>query len=207
MNKMLFVMLVALTVAGISAKGQDKPVLVVAPVEISRDFLVPSDWLADFGSRLVELLKYSQKFGQVIAPGDTAVPDGAESLHVTIVAFRKGNRALRYAVGFGAGQEKMKATVVWTGRTERHCSARSSAVRRRWAFTGASPAKLQGSWQKRSCAASRRAIALPRWRRDYSCCLRPPTLVLVMWFAGGAGPAFMSSVWAAPFLCRMRPYQ
>jgi hypothetical protein len=74
--------------------------------------------LANFTSRLIELVKSSQKYGQVIAPGDTAaVPQQAETLHVTLMGFKKGSRALRYFWQYSAGQEKLEATVVLTGPT------------------------------------------------------------------------------------------
>jgi hypothetical protein len=111
----LVITLLAATVVGTTAKAADKPALVVAPVEVSRDFQIPSDWLANFTSHLIDLLKYSQKFPRVIAPGEDPAPDTAQTLHVTIIGFHKGNRALRYAVGFGVGREKMKATVVLDG--------------------------------------------------------------------------------------------
>jgi predicted small lipoprotein YifL len=115
MKKMFLVVLTALALSGIQAKGQQKPPLVVTEVQVSSDLQVPSDWLADFTGRLVDLLKYSQKFSQVFPPGDKSAPQQANTLRVTLVGFKKGSRALRYAVGFGAGQEKMKAAVVLTG--------------------------------------------------------------------------------------------
>jgi hypothetical protein len=115
MKTMLAIMLAGLALVGIQAKASQKPALVVAQVEVSPDYQMPSDWLANFTSRLVELLKYSQKFAKVSGPGDAPESDPAQTLHVTIVGFKKGSRALRYAVGFGAGQEKLKATVVLDG--------------------------------------------------------------------------------------------
>lgn len=115
MKTMLSILLAGVTLVGIQAQADQKPALVVAPVEVSPDYQMPSDWLANFTGRLVELLKYSQKFAQVSALGDAPVTNSAQTLHVTIIGFKKGSRALRYAVGFGAGQEKLKATVVLDG--------------------------------------------------------------------------------------------
>ena len=118
MKTVLFVILSALAVAGKQVKADEKPVLVVAQIQVSPDLQVPSEWLANFTSRLIELVKSSPKYGQVIAPGDTAaVPQQAETLHVTLVGFEKSSRASRYSVGYGAGQEKLEATVALVGPT------------------------------------------------------------------------------------------
>jgi hypothetical protein len=118
MKRLLFVMLALLAAAGMQAKGDEKPVLVVAQVEVSPDLdvKIPSDWLAEFKLHLIGQAKDSLKYSRVIAPEDkAAVPPHAETLHVTFVGFKKGNRKERYVVGFGAGQEKMKAAVVLNG--------------------------------------------------------------------------------------------
>jgi formylglycine-generating enzyme required for sulfatase activity len=119
MKRLLFVLLLTvLAVAGIEAKGDERPVLVVAQPEVSPDLNVkiPSDWLAEFTLRLIGQARDSLEYSQVIAPGDkVTVPAQAETPHVTFVGFKKGSRWERHMVGFAAGQEKMKAAVVLNG--------------------------------------------------------------------------------------------
>jgi hypothetical protein len=118
MKKMLVVVLTALALSGIQAKGDQKPALVVAKIQVSSDLEIPSKWLADFTARLVDRLEHSQKYSQVFAPGDNTAPQQAAFLRVSLVGFQKGDRALRWLAPLGPGhdsQEKMEAVVVLTG--------------------------------------------------------------------------------------------
>ena len=97
-------------------KADERLPLLVAHIQVSNDLQVPSDWLAEFSGRLVDLLKYSNKFSHVVSAVDNEAPQQrSETLRVTLIGFKKGSRTMRYMVGFGAGQEKMAASVVLNG--------------------------------------------------------------------------------------------
>jgi hypothetical protein len=105
-------------VVGLGANTQTKPaqatkpVLVIEPIAGAQAVGLPPDWLAEFSGHLVEGLRYSQAYEQVVGPDSQDRPAGALHLRVTLIAFSKGSRTARYMVGFGAGREKLKAEVV-----------------------------------------------------------------------------------------------
>jgi hypothetical protein len=63
-----------------------------------------------FQKGLVNALKEDRKFESVIYPFQGQVPESAVALSGSITEVEKGNAALRWIVGFGAGQEKVKGT-------------------------------------------------------------------------------------------------
>jgi hypothetical protein len=69
------------------------------------DHLVPH-----FQKGVVAKLKELQSFESVIYPSDGPMPDSAVALSGRITEVEKGNAALRWIVGFGAGQERVKGT-------------------------------------------------------------------------------------------------
>ncbi len=69
------------------------------------DHLVPH-----FQKGVVAKLKELQSFESVIYPLEGQTPDSAVALSGRITEVEKGNAALRWIVGFGAGQERVKGT-------------------------------------------------------------------------------------------------
>jgi hypothetical protein len=73
---------------------------------------VPPEYLDELAKDVANQLRDTKKFKQVIRAGETApvAADPAAStlrLTGTITKFKKGSRAKRYLVGFGAGATKM----------------------------------------------------------------------------------------------------
>jgi hypothetical protein len=90
------------------APAQKPSVIVVQDVAMYDkmwDHLVPH-----FQKGVVAKLKELQSFESVIYPSDGPMPDSAVALSGRITEVEKGNAALRWIVGFGAGQERVKGT-------------------------------------------------------------------------------------------------
>jgi len=73
----------------------------------------PPDYLVTMMEELVTQLKETKKFQEVLREGEK--PDNAEAptlrLTGTVTEYRKGSRAKRYLVGFGAGKTKIVAHI------------------------------------------------------------------------------------------------
>jgi hypothetical protein len=83
----------------------------------------PPDYLATMMEELVHELGGTNRFQQVLREGETPAEANTPTVQLvgTVTEFAKGNRAVRYMVGFGAGKTKVKAHVKFidsaTGRT------------------------------------------------------------------------------------------
>ena len=74
---------------------------------------VPPEYLDELAKDIANQLSDTKKFKQVIRIGETATDAAAPTLRLTgtITKFKKGSRAKRYLVGFGAGATKMMVHV------------------------------------------------------------------------------------------------
>ena len=74
---------------------------------------VPPENLDELAKDIANQLSDTKKFKQVIRIGETATDAAAPTLRLTgtITKFKKGSRAKRYLVGFGAGATKMMVHV------------------------------------------------------------------------------------------------
>lgn len=73
---------------------------------------LPQDYFATMMEELVTQLNRTHRFQQVLRDGETpAEPAQTIQLQGTVTRFNKGNRAVRYMVGFGAGKTKIVAHV------------------------------------------------------------------------------------------------
>ena len=70
---------------------------------------VPPEYLDELAKDIANQLRDTKKFKQIIRVGETATDAAAPTLRLsgTITKFKKGSRAKRYLVGFGAGATKM----------------------------------------------------------------------------------------------------
>lgn len=70
---------------------------------------VPPEYLDELAKDIANQLRDTKKFKQVVRVGETATDAAAPTLRLSgsITKFKKGNRAKRYLVGFGAGATKM----------------------------------------------------------------------------------------------------
>jgi hypothetical protein len=98
--------------AASTTKGHYR-VIEVQRFAISPGLDFPQDYLVALMEDVVEQLGKSKRFQQVLRQGETPAQANAPALKLTgtITKFKKGNRALRYAVGFGAGKTSVKANV------------------------------------------------------------------------------------------------
>jgi hypothetical protein len=73
----------------------------------------PENYLTTLMGELAAQLQETKKFQQVFSEGDSQGAGEAPALRLTgeIVEFQKGNRAVRYVIGFGAGKTKVKARI------------------------------------------------------------------------------------------------
>ncbi|HEX5707668.1 MAG TPA: DUF4410 domain-containing protein [Pyrinomonadaceae bacterium] len=85
----------------------------VVPFTAQEEVNLTADELKVITETVVKELRDIKKFKQVLREGETATEAGAPTLKVTgtVVKFKKGSRAKRYFVGFGAGKTKMIANV------------------------------------------------------------------------------------------------
>lgn len=73
---------------------------------------LPQDYFATMMEELITQLNKTHRFHQVLREGETpAEPAQTLQLTGTVTRFNKGNRAVRYIVGFGAGKTKIVAHV------------------------------------------------------------------------------------------------
>ena len=86
----------------------------VTRFEVAPGVEFPESYLVTMTGELAAQLTEKKKFRHVLRQGETA-GDGSSgpTLRVTgtVTEFQKGNRAVRYVVGFGAGKTKLKAHV------------------------------------------------------------------------------------------------
>lgn len=77
---------------------------------------VPPEYLDELAKDIANQLRDTRKFKQVVRVGETATDTAAPTLRLTgtITKFKKGNRAKRYLIGFGAGATKMNVHVKFT---------------------------------------------------------------------------------------------
>ena len=80
---------------------------------------VPPEYLDELAKDIANQLRDTKKFKQVVALGETATDTTAPMLRLsgTITKFKKGNRAKRYLIGFGAGATKMVVHIKFTDAT------------------------------------------------------------------------------------------
>src|SRR5579864_8101368 len=73
----------------------------------------PSEYLVTMMEELVHELGATNRFQQVLREGETPAVANTPTIQLigTVTQFNKGNRAVRYMVGFGAGKTKVKARV------------------------------------------------------------------------------------------------
>ncbi|MGH9425559.1 MAG: DUF4410 domain-containing protein [Terriglobia bacterium] len=78
----------------------------------------PDNYLTTLMGELVAQLQETNKFQHVFREGESQGAGEAPALRLTgaITAFDKGNRAVRYVIGFGAGKTKIKAHVKFSDR-------------------------------------------------------------------------------------------
>jgi hypothetical protein len=81
----------------------------VTRFEVEAGNEVPPEYLDELAKDIANQLRDTRKFKQVIAIGETATDTSAPTLRLsgTITKFKKGSRAKRYLVGFGAGATRM----------------------------------------------------------------------------------------------------
>ncbi len=78
----------------------------------------PADYLITMTEELVTHLQKTQKFKQVLREGETPADVEAPGMRLTgtVTKYKKGSRAKRYLIGFGAGKTKVAAHVQWLDR-------------------------------------------------------------------------------------------
>jgi len=79
----------------------------------------PADWLLTMVEETVKRLQETKKFGEVLREGETPNAPNAPTLQLggTVIHYDKGNRAMRYIVGFGAGKTKVVAHIKITDKS------------------------------------------------------------------------------------------
>jgi hypothetical protein len=82
----------------------------------------PPDYLATMMDELVHELAGTNRFQQVLREGETPAEANTSIVQLigTVTEFNKGNRAVRYMVGFGAGKTKVKAHVKFIDSASGH---------------------------------------------------------------------------------------
>ncbi len=98
--------------AATSRKGQYQNVQVMR-FDVQRGVDFPDDYLVTMMEDIVKQLASTNRFVQVLRQGETPAEANAPVVQLagTITEFKKGNRAVRYMVGFGAGKTKVKAHI------------------------------------------------------------------------------------------------
>lgn len=121
MRKRLLVILFGLTTVGLGVASAAEATVRTGQyqnIEVMRfdtlngiDF--PPDYLATMMEELVRELTATSRFQQVLRQGETPAEANTPTVELvgTVTEFNKGNRAVRYVVGFGAGKTKVKAHV------------------------------------------------------------------------------------------------
>lgn len=79
----------------------------------------PVDWLLTMVEETVKQLQETKKFKEVLREGETPATADAATLKLdgTVIHYDKGNRAMRYIVGFGAGKTKVVAHIKITDKS------------------------------------------------------------------------------------------
>jgi hypothetical protein len=117
---LVWIVSVALVPSSGFAQKMDKTVpkyqqIQVAPFEKVAGLELPQEYATRLSGELVSELMKTKRFKRVLNADQTAEPD-VPMLRVTgtITEFKKGNRATRYFVGFGAGRTLLKARIQFT---------------------------------------------------------------------------------------------
>jgi hypothetical protein len=78
----------------------------------------PDNYLTTLMGELAAQLQETKKFQRVFSEGESQGAGEAPALRLTgeITEFQKGNRAVRYVIGFGAGKTKVKAHIKLSDR-------------------------------------------------------------------------------------------
>src|SRR5271157_2977146 len=123
-------MLVLFSLMTVLASAQDKPnneglikdkyhVIQVEAFDIQPGVDLPADYLASLPPHVVQQLKNSQKFQQVLAPGEKPAQEDVPALRLTgtLTGYDEGSRGKRY-VGFGGmGAARLFLTLRYLDRS------------------------------------------------------------------------------------------
>lgn len=122
-------MLVLFSLMTVFASAEDKPnsqglvkdkyhVIQVEPFDIQPGVDLPADYLASLPPHVVQQLKNSQKFQQVLAPGEKPAQEDVPALRLTgiLTGYDEGSRGKRY-VGFGMGASRLFLTLKYLDRS------------------------------------------------------------------------------------------
>lgn len=90
----------------------------VVRFDVQQGVEFPLDYLITLTEELVDQLKQTGKFKEVLREGETPTLAAVAGLRLvgTVTEFQKGSRAKRYLIGFGAGKTKVVAHVRWIDR-------------------------------------------------------------------------------------------
>lgn len=113
---------------------------------------IPEQNLIIIRDALVERLPKHAKKVSSVAAGNASCPNPATTavLDGDILDFRKGNAALRYFVGFGAGSQKVRVRLTLTSKTDGAVLAQEEIADTKWggAFGGTNTKGLKDFAEK-----------------------------------------------------------
>jgi len=120
---MILVLLIGGTLATVAVFAQKKKVdkkyknryqcIEVTRFDVKQGVDFPLDWSITMTEEMITQLKETAKFKDICREGETPVDPNAPALKLvgTVIEYKKGSRAARYLVGFGAGSTVIKAHI------------------------------------------------------------------------------------------------
>ena len=99
------------TTTTITPQAAQKPVQSYRIVELAEVQLADNAWIGQaqhFRRGFIERLRELKAFDTVTDPADATLPEGSIAVSGQITEVDKGNRAVRWLIGFGAGRARVE---------------------------------------------------------------------------------------------------
>jgi hypothetical protein len=130
-------LVIGLAMSSLGLPAQEKPVIIVQVFTVAAGVEWPYDMKMMQVQTVAELRVMLGKGFDIVTEAPSAAPGNVYSLAVQIAAWRQGNAAKRYLIGFGSGREAADILYRVTGGSGKSVLERKDTIRTNFFSQGA----------------------------------------------------------------------